>query len=84
MSASKKEALSRLKNSFDPEDVRMSLMYDLTKRGGTVSNKDLQEYMADLNINTPIEKLSYNQLRLIDSYAASERKKEKDSKIYLD
>ena len=40
--------------------------------------------MADLNINTPIEKLSYNQLRLIDSYAASERKKEKDSKIYLD
>ena len=84
MSASKKEAMSRLENSFDPEDARMALMYKLTKRGGTVSNKDLQEYMADLNINTPIEKLSYNQLRLIDSYAASERKKEKDSKIYLD
>ena len=84
MSSSKKEAMSRLENSFDPEDARMALMYKLTKRGGTVSNKDLQEYMADLNINVPIEKLSYNQLRLIDSYAASERKKEKETKMYLD
>ena len=73
MSASKKDALSRLKNSFDPEDVRMGLMYELTKRGGTVSKKDLQEYMADLNINTPVEKLSYKQLRLIKSYAKQDR-----------
>jgi len=73
MSASKKDALSRLKNSFDPEDARMALMYELTKRGGTVSKKDLQEYMADLNINTPVEELSYNQLRLIKSYAKQDR-----------
>lgn len=84
MSASKKEALSRLKNSFDPEDVRMSLMYDLTKRGGTVSKKDLQEYMADLNINVPIEKLSQKQLRLIASYAKQDRERLKQKGKYLD
>jgi len=84
MSASKKEALSRLKNSFDSEDARMALMYELTKRGGTVGKKDLQEYMADLNINVPIEKLTYKQLRLISSYAKQDRDRLKETKIYLD
>ena len=62
----------------------MSLMYDLTKRGGTVSKKDLQEYMADLNINVPIEKLSQKQLRLIASYAKQDRERLKQKGKYLD
>jgi hypothetical protein len=61
----------------------MALLYKLTKRGGTVSKKNLQEYMADLNIDTPVEELSLQQLELIESYAETDREQQKDLNLYV-
>ena len=83
LSGSKKEATQRLENSYDKEDNRMALLYKLTKRGGTVSKRNLQEYMADLNIEIPVEELTLKQLRLINSYAESDRKQQKDLNLYV-
>jgi len=83
LSGSKKEATQRLENSYSLEDNRMALLYKLTKRGGTVSKRNLQEYMADLNIEIPVEELTLKQLRLINSYAESDRKQQKDLNLYV-
>lgn len=83
LSSSKKEATKRLENSYSLEDNRMALLYKLTKRGGTVSKKNLQEYMADLNIDTPVEELSLQQLELIESYAETDREQQKDLNLYV-
>ena len=39
--------------------------------------------MADLNIEIPVEELTLKQLRLINSYAESDRKQQKDLNLYV-
>tara|TARA_R110000744_G_scaffold17045_1_gene46557 strand:- start:167 stop:3868 length:3702 start_codon:yes stop_codon:yes gene_type:complete len=83
LQSSKTAAMNILKNSYDPEERRLALVYDLTKRGAT-SRKDLISFMAELKIDTPIEDLSIKELELIDIFAEQEKYRDKQARRILD
>tara|TARA_R110002051_G_scaffold24603_5_gene60869 strand:- start:729 stop:4481 length:3753 start_codon:yes stop_codon:yes gene_type:complete len=71
LSEAKEYTLDLLKSSFDPEERRLAVIYDLTKRGAT-SKKDLLSYMQELKIDKPIEELSEKEVELIKIFADQE------------
>ena len=80
---SKEQAMDMLQNSYDPDERRLALIYDLTKRGAT-PRKDLVSFMAELKIDTPIEDLSVKELELINIFAEQEKYREKQELRILD
>ena len=83
LTASKKTAEQNLKDSFDPKDERMGLMYDLTKRGGTISKKRLQQYMSDLEMDLPVEELTTGQIRMLFEHHEDEEAERKRNLVYI-
>ena len=83
LTASKKTAEQNLKDSFDPKDERMGLMYDLTKRGGTISKKRLQQYMSDLEMDLPVEELTTPQIRMLFEHHQDEEAERKRNLVYI-
>ena len=77
ISDSKEYAMSMLESSFDPEERRLALIYDMTKRGAT-SEKDLLSFMQELEIDKPVEELSVKELELIKIFADQEKQRRKD------
>ena len=76
-------AMEILKQSYDPEERRLGLIYDMTKKGAT-SRKDLISFMQELGIDSPVEELSEKELDLIKIFADQEDQRRKAEQERLD
>ena len=54
-----------LKYSIDPENRRMGMMYDLTKRNGGYSDKEIRDALQEMGVEGDVTDLDENQLNFL-------------------
>jgi hypothetical protein len=80
LSRAKESAMLELKYSIDPENRRMGIMYDLTKRNGGYSDKEIREALQDMGIEGDVTDLDENQLNFL-RYELDTNKKEQQLQV---
>jgi hypothetical protein len=76
VSEAKKDIRDLLKNSFDPNDTRTSLLFKLGE-GSFVSKSDLAGYLNDMGFDDDPSKLDIEQLQLLEGYIELIKEEEK-------
>jgi len=71
----KNDALLELKYSLNPDDRRMEIMYDISKRSGGYSDKQVREALEDIEFDGDITDLDENQLDFL-RYTLEENKRD--------
>ena len=77
LSISKKQAMKTLQLHGRTGDRRMEIMYDISKRGGSVSKQELSQGMEALGMTGEVEDLSNEALELLYFYLKDENNRKK-------
>jgi len=65
LTRAKEAAMLELKYSIDPENRRMGMMYDLTKRNGGYSDKEIRDALQEMGVEGDVTDLDENQLNFL-------------------
>ena len=77
LSVSKKQAMKTLRLHGKTGDRRMEIMYDISKRGGSISKRELADGMEALGMKGEVEDLSNEALELLYFYLKDENNRKK-------
>tara|TARA_B110000858_G_scaffold187067_1_gene230915 strand:- start:642 stop:1997 length:1356 start_codon:yes stop_codon:yes gene_type:complete len=73
LSRSKETTLDILENSIDPNDRKTFKLYELSKRGGGISKKELEKTLKELNIGVELVDLDANQIDFLETYLSMKK-----------
>ena len=70
---SKETTLDILENSIDPKDRKTFKLYELSKRGGGISKKEIEKTLRELDIEVELADLDANQIDFLETYLSMKK-----------
>jgi len=77
LSLAKRKAMRELYKSANPTDKRHRLMIDISKRSNNVSYDEIKIALEEIGIDSPVEELNYEELKLLRNFLKLEKRETK-------